>query len=86
MKINTEKFIVRIIDNETILLCFQNGESHRIDDMGTLFLHALEEHNGDTHQAILHIAKLFPNQKMETIVSDFTNFTTILTEKEILIP
>lgn len=82
-KINTEKYIIRNFENETILLDVEKGQSHILDDIGTIIFNIIKEYPSDKALTILY--DTFSNVDHSTIKKDYNKFINELIAKEIII-
>lgn len=84
MRTNTEKYIIRKFDNETLLLDVESGTSHILDDVATLMFDYFEKY--EKKEVVLeHLFDYFSNESNATIEQDYNNFLHELIEKGIVI-
>ena len=82
--LNRNDYIVRKIEDKYVFLKFTNGDSHLLDEIGTLFLDTYLDY-GDCKSALIALCDIYPNIQKEIIQRDFEEFIELLKEKEILI-
>ena len=84
MKINTEKYIVRKFENETILLDVESGTSHILDDVATLMFQYFEIY--EKNDVVLErLFDFFHDADHAVIEKDYNNFICELIGKKIIV-
>ena len=81
--INKERYCIRFIDGEAILLCFENGLSHKLDDVATIIFKLIEEHVS-RKKILVEFFKVFPDEDENVLLIDFDEFIDTLICKEII--
>ena len=86
LMINTDEYIARKINDKYLFLEFSNGDSHILDETGTIFFDAYFDAKGDIAKAAAVIAGSFSNPPQQNEVQkDLNDFIDSLVEKSILI-
>lgn len=84
MKINTQKYIVRKFENETIFLDVESGTSHILDDVATLMLEYFEKYK-ENDVVLERLHDFFHNADYAVIEKDYNKFVQELIEKDIIV-
>ena len=79
--INNDEYIVRKINEQYVFLKFANGDSHLLDDIGTIFLDYYLNYSNPVDKLI----EYFSDVEFEAIKKDFSDFINQLIEKRMLI-
>jgi len=79
--INNDEYIVRKINEQYVFLKFANGDSHLLDDIGTIFLDFYLNYNNPIDKLI----EYFSDVDFEIIKKDFSDFLNQLIENGMLI-
>ena len=82
-QINKQKYCIRYIEDETILLCFENGLSHKLDNIATIMFKLIEEFASDD-KVFAELIKLFPDEDKNMLKNDYFGFVITLLNNEIV--
>lgn len=81
-KINTEKYIIREFAMETILIDIEKGQSHILDDIGTIMFNIIKKYG--IENGLMNLCSNFPDIDPKVLERDYNNFVDKLISKEIL--
>ena len=79
--LNTNDYVIRIVDNKYVFLRFSNGDSYILDDISTLFLNTFLNES----DPIRFIGEYFNNIDIDILKNDFSDFINELLVKKLIV-